>query len=90
MSINVSVCHRCIAKREDGLSRASEAMWDACLAYVSKNNTGLVENNDGFISVFDRENKDKLLMSNENGFDIEDSLLKTVIVQQFSSRRIKK
>lgn len=90
MSINVSVCHRCIAKREDGLSRASEAMWDACLAHVSENNLGIVENSDGFISVFDTENKSRLLMSNENGFDIEDSLLKTVIVQQFSSRRIKK
>jgi len=69
--INVSVCSRCISKRADGLSRASEAMWVSALEYVIAERLGTIDEQDGIITVYNCDNPEQILMCNEVGFDIE-------------------
>lgn len=85
--INVNVCSRCIAKRADGLSRASEAMWVSALKYVVDERLGTIDEQDGIMTVYNRDDPDQILMCNEVGFDIEDTLLETVILKRFKTHR---
>ncbi|MCO4757969.1 MAG: hypothetical protein KC477_08090 [Oceanospirillaceae bacterium] len=85
--INVNVCSRCIAKRADGLSRASEAMWASTLEYVVAERLGTIDEQDDIITVYNRDNPEQILMCNEIGFDIEDKLLETVILKRFKTHK---
>lgn len=87
--INVNVCSRCIAKRADGLSRASEAMWDSSLEYITAESVGIIDEQDGIITVYNREYPGQVLMCNETGFDIADTLLETVILKRFKTHKAK-
>ena len=85
--INVNVCSRCIAKRADGLSRASEAMWTSALEHVIAERLGTIDEQDGITTIYNRDNPEQILMCNEAGFDIEDTLLETVILKRFKTHR---
>lgn len=88
--IDVNVCSRCIAKRADGLSRASEAMWISSIEYITTEALGIIDEQDGFITVYSHDNPKRILMCNEAGFDIEDKLLETVILKRFKTQKAKK
>lgn len=85
--INVNVCSRCIAKRADGLSRASEAMWISALEYVIAEKLGTIDEQDGITTVYTCDNPEQILMCNEAGFDIEDTLLETIILKRFKTHK---
>lgn len=86
--LDVRVCSSCLSKRADGLSRVSEKIWQSCVDYLQDQNRGVIVVQDGVIQVFTDTPAKQLLLSNEDGFNVEDSLLKEVIQAGFASYRM--
>jgi len=87
--LDVRVCSSCLRKRSDGFSRVSEAIWDACLCYLQEHKHGFVERHEGTVFAYADTDKQTLLMSSEDGFNVEDQLLQEVILAGFNSKSFK-
>ncbi|WP_432471335.1 hypothetical protein [Amphritea sp. HPY] len=86
--LDVRVCSSCLSKRADGFSRVSEKIWQSCVDYLQDQNRGILVEQDGVIQAFADRTAEHLLLSNEDGFNVEDALLQEVIRAGFSSYRI--
>ena len=85
--LDVRVCSSCLSRRSDGLSRVSEKIWTACFSYLQEQHPEAIINQDDFIEVYADSGKQNLLMTNEDGFNVEDSFLQEVIRADFVSYR---
>ncbi|WP_286237923.1 hypothetical protein [Neptuniibacter halophilus] len=86
--LDVRVCPSCLTRRANGFSRVSEKIWQACLAYLPVNYPDALIEQDDFIEVYLSAQCRQLLMSSEEGFNVEDGLLQEVIRQGFVSYRM--
>lgn len=86
--LDVRVCSSCLSKRSDGYSRVSEKIWDSCLDYLLQQEHCVIDPDDGVMLVYSDKAKQHLLMSNEDGFNVKDELLKEVIKAGFTSFRM--
>ena len=86
--LDVRVCSSCLSRRSNGLSRVSEKIWNSCLSYLYEKYPTAIVVEDGFIEVFADTEARQLLMTSEDGFNIEDTLLKETIQAGFVSYRI--
>lgn len=86
--LDVRVCSSCLSKRSDGYSRVSEKIWQSCVDYLQDQNRGVIVEQDDVIHIFTDNSAKKLLLSNEDGFNVDDALLKEVIRAGFTSYRI--
>jgi len=88
LMLDVRVCSSCLSKRADGFSRVSEKIWLSCIDYLRSQNRGVIFEQDDVIQVFTDQTAGQLLLSNEDGFNVDDTLLKEVIRAGFTSYRI--
>ncbi len=89
LMIDIRVCSSCLSKRSDGFSRVSGKIWDACIRYLRERNRGVIVEQDDVVQAYADRATQRLLMNNEDGFNVEDSLLQEVILAGFISYRIK-
>ena len=86
--LNVRVCPSCLNKRSAGFSRVSEEIWNSCLNHLIILDTAIIDTEDGVTQAYSDSSRIILLMTNEDGFNVEDGLLQEAILSGFSRHRL--